>query len=168
MKKKKRAGGFGRRWGRAKLVVFDCDGVFTDNFVYVDQNGNEMCRFFRSDGIGLEKLRVFGVRFLVLSKETNPIISVRMKKLKTEVYQGVDNKLRLLKKIITKLKIDRKNVVYVGNDTNDVECLGFVGMPVAVRDAFPEAVAAAGYRTKAAGGCGAVREVCDLIEHARL
>ena len=75
-----------------RLVAFDFDGVFTDNTVSVDQNGIESVRCWRSDGIGLERLHSIGINTIIISTETNPVVSARAKKLKITCIQGVQDK----------------------------------------------------------------------------
>jgi 3-deoxy-D-manno-octulosonate 8-phosphate phosphatase (KDO 8-P phosphatase) len=152
---------------RVKLVVFDFDGVFTDNTVYVAQDGVEMVRCWRGDGLGLAKLRQAGIDAVILSTETNPVVSARARKLAVECVQGCVNKLAKLRTIAADACIRLEDVAFVGNDINDLACLEAVGVPIVVRDAHPDVIRPGWYRTKAAGGRGAVREVCDLIAAAQ-
>lgn len=149
------------------LVVFDFDGVFTDNRVIVSQDGKESIICSRSDGLGLELLRNIGVESFILSTETNPVVKYRAKKLKIRCYSGCKDKLQLLKKIIIKRKIDPSCVAYVGNDINDLSCLKFVGIPVAVADAYMEVKKASKIVMKKKGGDGTVREFCQLLYDAK-
>ena len=149
---------------RIRLVVFDFDGVFTDNFVWVDQRGRESLRFSRADGLGIEMLRKLRVDVRVLSTETNPIVSARCRKLKLVCTQGVADKERSLLRILKKKKLTLEQTAFVGNDINDRSCLKRVGLPIVVRDAHPDVVRLACYRTARKGGNGAVREVCDLFD----
>ncbi|HHH39527.1 MAG TPA: 3-deoxy-D-manno-octulosonate 8-phosphate phosphatase [Sedimenticola sp.] len=147
-----------------RLVVFDFDGVFTDNMVYVLQDGSEAVRCSRLDGLGLEKLRRLGVEYTILSTETNPVVSARAAKLKTDCIQGCGDKPAALAALARERGIPLSAVAFVGNDINDLECLRRVGLPIVVRDAHPDVLPLARYRTLRKGGEGAVREVCDLFE----
>lgn len=145
------------------LVVFDFDGVFTDNTVWTNQAGEEMVRCFRSDGLGLSRLQAVGVKVLVLSTETNPVVAARCAKLKLPVRQGLADKAQALREVMAAEQLAPTAVAYVGNDTNDLECLRSVGVSIVVADAYSEAVTVASFQTSRAGGFGAVREVCDWI-----
>jgi len=145
------------------LVVLDFDGVMTDNRVWVDQEGNEMVAASRGDGAGIAMLRKAGVNVLVLSTEINPVVAARCKKLKLPVIQGVNNKFTQLKALLEKHDIDSRNVVYLGNDLNDVPCFPLVGCAVVVADAELAAKRQADLVLTRRGGYGAVRELCDLI-----
>lgn len=146
-----------------KLVIFDFDGVFTDNAVYVDEFGHEQVKCSRSDGIGLQKLRTLNVEMLVLSTEKNPVVSARCQKLKLECIQGCSDKAIEFRDLVKRRGINPMDVAYVGNDINDLEIMTLVGHPIAVCDAYPEVLSIAKHITEKKGGCGAVREVCEII-----
>ena len=146
-----------------QMVVFDFDGVFTDNRVLVMQDGTEGVFCSRADGFGLAALRSAGVQSLVISKEVNPVVGERCKKLRIPCIQGCDNKQEVLTREIRQLGISLERVAYVGNDVNDIECLEIVGLPVCVADAWPPVKEFSKIVTKAKGGYGAVREFCDFI-----
>lgn len=149
-----------------RLIVFDFDGVFTDNMVYVSQDGSEAVRCSRSDGIGLRKLERAGIQKVVISTETNPVVSLRCRKLGIRCVQGCEDKRLALETIIQELGLVLEQVAFVGNDVNDLSCLTSVGLPIVVQDAHSDVIPSARYRTKAFGGSGAVREICDLFERA--
>jgi 3-deoxy-D-manno-octulosonate 8-phosphate phosphatase (KDO 8-P phosphatase) len=152
-----------------RLVVFDFDGVFTDNHVYVSQDGTEQVRCWRGDGLGLRELERLGIHTAIISTETNPVVTARSRKLKIECTQGCDDKLAALDELRARLGLERAQVAFVGNDVNDRACLEAVGLPIVVNDAHEDVIGLARYRTQALGGRGAVREVCDLVArvHAR-
>jgi N-acylneuraminate cytidylyltransferase len=148
------------------MVVFDFDGVFTDNKVYVDQDGAEAVVCDRGDGMGIALLRERGVRAMVLSTEVNPIVSARCRKLKLPTQQGLEDKARALAGVARENGLDLNRVVYVGNDINDLACMKLAGFAVAVADAHPSVLDVADLVLTRTGGHGAVREICDLIlEH---
>jgi YrbI family 3-deoxy-D-manno-octulosonate 8-phosphate phosphatase len=149
---------------RIRLVAFDFDGVFTDNMVYVFENGTEAVRCFRSDGIGLQKLKRAGIKTVIISTEANPVVSARARKLKMECIQNCGDKRAALEGIAANMDITLDEVAFVGNDINDLPCLGCVALPMVVKDAHPDVVPVARYQTKTPGGYGAVREICDLFE----
>ncbi len=144
-------------------VVFDFDGVFTNNKVYLDQNGKETVVCDRRDGLGLEMMRRANVPMMILSKERNPVVAARGEKLKINVEAGCDDKAAFLKTFLEGKDIDPATVVYMGNDLNDVEAMGFVGYSAAPGDAHPAAKSAADVVFPETGGNGAVRALCQLI-----
>jgi 3-deoxy-D-manno-octulosonate 8-phosphate phosphatase (KDO 8-P phosphatase) len=151
---------------QVQLVVFDFDGVFTDNMVYVFEDGTEAVRCFRSDGIGLAKLKKLGIETVIISTESNPVVSARARKLKTRCFQNCEDKRKTLEILAQEIDISMKKVAFVGNDINDSSCLTCVGLPIVVQDAHPDVIPIAAYRTQNRGGHGAVREICDLFERA--
>jgi 3-deoxy-D-manno-octulosonate 8-phosphate phosphatase (KDO 8-P phosphatase) len=152
---------------RVRLAVFDFDGVFTDNRVWVDEDGTERLAFSRSDGLGLRRLEEVGVKPLIVSMERNPIVSARALKLRVDCLQGVDDKLGIVMEIADGLGISMAYTAYVGNDINDAHCLRTVGLPVVPADAWPEVVPLAKWVLSRGGGRGCVREFCDAVWEAQ-
>ena len=150
-----------------QAIVFDFDGVFTDNRVYVSETGQEFVACDRGDGMGITMLKGAGVRMMILSKEKNPVVSARGTKLGLEVIQGCDDKLPALKSWITQHVIDAKHCVYIGNDINDKECLMHVDLAVIPHDAHDSVRKIGAWRLKASGGRGAIRELADGILGSR-
>ncbi|MGO8676698.1 MAG: cytidylyltransferase domain-containing protein [Limisphaerales bacterium] len=148
-----------------RLLVLDFDGVMTDNRVLVQQDGTEAVLCNRSDGLGLEMLKARRIEAVVISKEKNPVVGARCRKLGLLCAQGCDAKLAALRQLAQQRSLTPDQIAYVGNDLNDLECLRWVGWPIAVGDAMPEVRAVAKWITSRAGGYGAVREVCDLLLH---
>jgi YrbI family 3-deoxy-D-manno-octulosonate 8-phosphate phosphatase len=149
---------------RVRLAVFDFDGVFTDNRVWVNERGEEALAFSRSDGLGLRRLDEVGVRYLIVSMERNSIVGARAQKLNADCVQGVDDKLALLRE---RAGSSLEDVAYLGNDINDAECLRAVGLPVVPADAWPEVKPLARWVLSRAGGAGCVREFCDAVWEAQ-
>jgi YrbI family 3-deoxy-D-manno-octulosonate 8-phosphate phosphatase len=146
-----------------RLAVFDFDGVFTDNHVWVDGDGAESVRCSRADGLGLRRLAEVGVEALVVSMEIAPVVRARALKLGIECRQGIEDKLPLLMEEAAARGIGLDDVAYVGNDVNDVACLEAVGLPVVPADAWPEARDHARWVLTRSGGEGCVREFCDGV-----
>ena len=156
-----------RQFADVQFVVFDFDGVFTDNRVWTSETGVESVAGSRSDGFGLRRLDEIGVPYVIVSTETNPVVAVRAAKLGIDCVQGVDDKLAVVRAEAAVLGISLAEVAYVGNDINDAACLGAVGLPVVPADAWPEVVPLARLVLSRAGGHGCVRELCDAIWSAR-
>ncbi len=146
-----------------KAIVFDFDGVFTDNKVITDQNGLEYVNCDRSDGMGVAAARKAGIKMLILSKEQNPVTARRAEKMQIEVLHGIDEKEQVLSSWLTKNDLKWSEIYYVGNDINDIECLEKSGFGVVVADAYPDAKRVADLILSKNGGNGAVRELIDLI-----
>jgi YrbI family 3-deoxy-D-manno-octulosonate 8-phosphate phosphatase len=147
-------------------IVTDFDGVHTDDSVFVTQDGSEGVMVSREDGMGVSLARRAGIRFLILSTETNPVVSARAAKLKVPVLQGQGDKAAALREWMAAEGLDPTRVAYLGNDVNDLGCLGLVGWPVAVANAHPDVRSAARLQLRRRGGAGAVRELCELVVEA--
>jgi len=145
------------------LVVFDFDGVMTDDRVWVDQEGHEAVAANRRDGMGIAALHKAGIPMVVLSTEPNPVVSARCRKLELPVIQGLSDKSAALHLLLQERQLDPSHVVYLGNDVNDLPCFHLVGCSVVVADAHPDVIVHADIVLSHPGGRGAVRELCDRI-----
>jgi len=146
-----------------EAIVMDFDGVFTDNRVIVMQDGTEAVICDRSDGWGISRLRELGIPMVVISTEANPVVDARCRKLGLECIHGVSDKREVLEQWLRKRSISAENVVYVGNDVNDLQCMRLVGCAVAPDDAHPDIRRVAHIVLQSSGGRGALRELAELI-----
>lgn len=150
-----------------RLVVLDFDGVLTDNRVWVTESGEEAVVADRGDGLGLAMLRAAGIEVVVISKEQNPVVAARCRKLTLDFYQGIDDKKTLLTRLLAERDVPPASVIFVGNDINDLDSMAVAGCSVAPADAHPAVLEQAGIVLSRPGGRGAVRELCDLILASR-
>lgn len=144
-------------------VIFDFDGIHTDDSVYVSQDGTESVKVLRKDGLGIANLRASNRHILILSSEVNPVVSKRAEKLQVECRQGIKDKGAEVRAWLTEHHLEREAVVYVGNDINDLPAMREVRWPIAVADAHYQVLPHVCYVTSHKGGEGAVREICDLL-----
>ncbi len=150
---------------KVELIVCDFDGVITDNRVWTDEDSRESVAAYRSDSIRIKELSGMGIEVIILSSEPNAVVAARAQKMGVEAIHGVgiQEKGRALREILARKNIKAGNVVYVGNDLNDLPCFEIAGWSVAVADAYPEVIRAADHVLAKAGGHGALRELCDLV-----
>lgn len=149
---------------KVKLLVMDFDGVLTDDRVYVNEEGIEMVAASRADGMGLERLRkMTDIDAVVISKEKNPVVTVRCSKMDIPVIQNVADKQSVLLSYLEDRKLKAGEVVYIGNDLNDLPCFPVVGFAAAPSDAVREVKRQADLVLDKKGGKGAVRELADLL-----
>jgi YrbI family 3-deoxy-D-manno-octulosonate 8-phosphate phosphatase len=149
-----------------RFVAFDFDGVFTDDAVYVAQDGTELVRCWRGDGLGLRKLERLGIGLAILSTEVNPVVGLRATKMRIRCLQGLENKRSSLDALAAESGLTLDQFAFVGNDINDLVCFTGVGLPIGVRNAHADVRGCVRYLTDTPGGYGAVREICDLFERA--
>jgi len=145
------------------LIVFDFDGVMTDNTTVVTETGDEAVQVHRGDGMGIGRLRDAGFRMAVLSTERHPVVAARCEKLGLPYVQGLSDKAAELRALLEREDVAPAQAAFVGNDVNDVACLEMVGLPVAVADAETPALAAASLVLDRPGGHGAVRAFAELV-----
>ena len=147
-----------------KLVIFDVDGVLTDGGLYFSDDGRELKKFNSKDGLGLSWLAQSDITVAIITGRTSQIVAERMRGLNiNHVYQGRMNKLETYHNLLEALDLDHSQAAYVGDDTIDVTIMQECGFPIAVADAHYSAKNVAKWVTEKNGGCGAAREVCDLI-----
>ena len=145
------------------LFVYDFDGVMTDNKVYLDQNGNEIVRVNRADGQGVSEIKKLGFQQIIISTETNPVVSTRAGKLGILCLQGIDDKKAALIDFCKNNIINLMNVAYIGNDINDLEAMKLVGMTFCPADAHEVIKTISDCVLKTKGGNGVIRELLDFI-----
>ena len=146
-----------------KLLVYDFDGVMTDNKVYVDQHGNEMVQVSRADGLGISEIRKLGIQQMILSTEINPVVGARAKKLDLFCLQGVVTKAQALTEYCNVHQISLSDVAYVGNDINDLEVMKLVGTTFCPADAYSSIKEISQFILSSKGGNGVSREILDLL-----
>lgn len=146
-----------------RLVVYDFDGVMTDNRVSVDQDGRESVRANRSDGLGVGMIRDLGLEQVILSTEANPVVKARADKIGLEAIHGIRDKGSALIELAEKRSISVADILFVGNDVNDADAMGLAGFKVAPADAHPSILALADCITQTPGGHGVIRELADLL-----
>ena len=149
---------------KVKCLISDVDGVMTNGILYIDNHGNELKGFQVLDGMGLKLLMAAGIEVAVITTSQNAVIDHRMQQLGIQhYYKGQVNKESAFQQLKEKLNLENEQFAYVGDDLPDGPIMRQVGLSVAVANAVKEIKEFAHYQTKQQGGCGAVREVCDLI-----
>jgi len=143
-------------------LIMDFDGVFTDDTVYVDQEGRESVCCSRSDGYGIDLLKEkTEIQAIILSRESNPVVSARAGKLNIEVFQSVMRKDIAMETLINERNLNPDAIMYIGNDLNDLMVLPFVGYFVCPADAHPQVRRQADLVLEHPGGRGAIRELIE-------
>ena len=150
-----------------KLMVYDFDGVMTNNKVYVSQNGSETVQVNRADGLGVSEIKKLGIEQIIISTEKNPVVTTRAKKLDIYCLQGIENKKAALIDYCRENNFDLQNVAYVGNDINDKEVMGIAGTTYCPSDAHDNIKFISNYVLKTKGGQGVIRELLDLIANKK-
>ncbi|PIE55110.1 MAG: HAD family hydrolase [Dethiosulfovibrio peptidovorans] len=147
-----------------ELLALDVDGTLTDGAIYLSGDGREMKRYDVKDGTALVTFRKRGGVVAFISGRTSASTVARAAELEVQhLYNGTKDKLGDLMALAQSLGFSPDQVVYVGDDVNDIECLRWAGMGVVVADGVDEAKAAADWVTRCPGGRGALREVVDRL-----
>jgi len=146
-------------------IFYDFDGVFTNNKVIMTEDGKESVIVSRADGMAVSKIKEMGITQLILSTEKNKVVELRAKKIGIDFFNGIDNKKEFLKNYCNKNNISLKNIIYIGNDLNDLETMKITGHPVCPKDAYSEIKDISKLILAVNGGEGIIRE---LIKYLRV
>jgi len=146
-----------------EAMVFDFDGVLTNNLVYVDQNGVESVLCSRADGLAFDVLRKLKKPVFILSTEKSPVVGERAKKLKIPVIQGVENKEVAIKDLVKFHGFNLANILYVGNDVNDYNAMKLCKYAVCPSDSHKKIKSICSTILECKGGNGVVRELLEDV-----
>jgi len=146
------------------LIIYDFDGVMTDNRALLMENGQEAVFVNRSDGLAVAAIKKIGIAQLIISTEKNLLVKVRAKKLGIPVMNSIDDKKYAVEQYLKKKDINKNNVIFVGNDINDKTAMEYVGWPIAPADAHGEVKNIAKLILSSKGGYGVVRELLDRLK----
>ncbi len=160
---------FIRRLSGIRLLSLDTDGVLTDGGLYYTDAGDELRKFNVKDGLGMRRVEATGITLAIITASASPAIAFRASHLGIEhVYLETRDKLATLIELCDGLGVGLDQVAHMGDDLNDLPVFAEIGLAIAVADAMPDVLKAAGYVTEKNGGDGAVREICDLLVAAHL
>ncbi len=149
---------------KIKLFAMDVDGVLTDAGAYYSEDGIELKKFNIRDGMGMVLLRKAGYKVAIVTTENTKIVEKRSERLQVDdLHQGVFKKTDAIEKLLQKYSLTWEEIAFIGDDINDIPVLKKVGFAAAPANATALNKKIADYVTKADGGHGAVREVCDLM-----
>jgi len=156
------------RAAQVRLAVFDVDGTLTDGRLWYGEDGRETKVFHVHDGLGLKRLQAYGVQVALITARISHPVALRAEELDiSHVYQGQGDKRACLAELLDALQLQSAQVAYVGDDLPELAPMRMAGLAVAVANAHPWITEQAHWQTRAPGGEGAAREVCDLILHAQ-
>ncbi len=147
-----------------RLLALDVDGTLTDGGIYLDGNGGEFKKFHAQDGYGLRQLMESGVEVALISGRYSAATDARARALGIRrCVNGIEEKLPCLREIAAELKIGPEAVAFAGDDVQDIPCIKWARLGIAVANAHPQVWAAADWVTPRSGGAGAVRDAADYI-----
>jgi len=153
---------------KIKLVGFDVDGVLTNGGLFFGDDGQEYKAFNSRDGHGFKMLHTNGIQTAIITGRTSKVVEYRASNLGIDIiYQGQHDKADALNKMLDKTGFELEEVAYVGDDVVDIPVLSQVGLAIAVNDAHPLVTANCHWQTPSAGGCGAGRDVCEMLLEAQ-
>ena len=148
-----------------KLLIMDVDGTLTNGQINIGQNGEVFKSFYCRDGLAIIKAAKAGIQPVILTSRISNIVKERAKELGIDiVLQGAQNeKKKILISYLKELEVECKDIAYIGDDINDLECMKICGIVGCPADAVDEVKAISDFISIKNGGYGAVREFIDWI-----
>ena len=151
-----------------QALVLDVDGILSDGFVTLTNSGDEIKSFDIRDGLGMKLVQQAGMKVIIITGRKSQIVEKRMSDLGVDLlFQGREDKGVALREACTQLDILPEDCVYMGDDWPDLSAFALAGMKITVPNGHVELRRRADLVTVAHGGRGAVREVCDMLLHAK-
>ncbi len=154
-------------WKKIHTIIFDFDGVFTNNKVIINEKGEESVLCDRSDGLAIELLNNlkkesgWNLELLILTRERNKVVTKRAEKLKIKCFHGIEDKLEFIKKFLVDRSLKNDGLIYLGNDINDIESMLFSGYSVSPSDANQSVLNISDLIINKKGGDGFIREFVE-------
>jgi len=149
---------------KTKLILIDFDGVLTDGYIYLSNDFSSLRKFNVKDGLGIKLLNKASIKVGCITGSSSEIVKKRCKNLNIEIVElGVEDKAKALMKITKNLKIERENILFLGDDVNDLPVLKYVNLFIVPNDAHAACKKKASYISKFNGGNGFIREIADLV-----
>lgn len=147
---------------KIKIIFMDVDGTLTDGKIHISENGELFKSFNIKDGMAVTLMKKNGIVPAIITGRASKIVALRCKDLGIdEVYQGVENKMEVLSKVLEKYHLVEKEALYFGDDVNDICCMETCGLSACPADAAHEVKKIASYVCKKNGGEGALRELWE-------
>ncbi len=147
-----------------KIIFSDFDGVLTDNKVYLNEEGLESVLLNRSDGLAVQILKKNNIKILVVSTESNIVVSKRCKKIMVECHQGIENKEIFIKDYLSNQNLNKENCIYIGNDLNDYSAMNIFENTFCPSDSHKLIKSIAKKTLECKGGDGVLMEIIENID----
>lgn len=147
-----------------RLLVLDVDGVLTDGSLFLGDAGEQYKAFHSRDGHGIRMAQQGGLEVAILTGRDSQVVVHRMRDLGVRhLVQGRRDKGEALYELLNRAGFAPEHSAFVGDDVVDLPAMRRVALGIAVADAHPLVLEHADWHTRAAGGHGAVREVCETL-----
>ncbi|MBO5672112.1 MAG: HAD-IIIA family hydrolase [Alistipes sp.] len=157
-------GNFKEDIARVKAFVFDVDGVMTDGGIIPTPDGDFIRRYYAKDGYAMAYAIREGYKICVISGGRGEMLRRRLEMLGVErMYLNCMDKITAIKEFMSDNGLAAEEVIYMGDDIPDLECMRLVGIPVCPADAWMEVIEASRYVSEYNGGYGAVRDIVEQV-----
>lgn len=150
---------------KIKLFVMDVDGTLTDGKIYMSSHGEWIKAFNIKDGYAIKEiLPQMNIVPAIITGRQSEIVERRAKELGViELYQGVSDKLSVIRKVAEENDIKKEEIAYIGDDLNDLPAIEYCGISACPNDAVDVIKKKVDYVCGTNAGDGAVREFVDKL-----
>lgn len=152
-----------KKYRQIKLIIYDFDGVMTNNKFILNSNGEESVTLNRSDGLAISLFKKIGIKQIILSTEKNKIVKIRAQKVGIECFYGIENKKNFLINFVKINKLNFNDICYIGNDLNDLEVMLLCKFTFCPLDAIKKIKTISNKTLTSRGGEGVIRELFDYL-----
>jgi len=157
-----------KKFKHIQLLLLDVDGVLTDGSIIYNDDGSETKIFDAKDGFGLRLVMQAGVKVGIVTGRSSRALGRRCQNLGIPyLFDSVEDKAGILDEIVTQTGVKADRAAFVGDDLPDLPLMKRTGLSIAVADAHEIVRQTADWTTRAPGGRGAVREVCEALLKAQ-
>ncbi len=147
-----------------KTFVFDIDGVLTDGNVLLMQDGTMLRQMSVRDGYALQLAIKKNYDVIVISGSFSAEAQIRLERLGVrKTFMRIDNKLEKLKELIDEHRLNKEEILYMGDDIPDYEVMQYCGLAACPADAAAEIKSISKYISPLKGGQGCVRDVIEKV-----
>ena len=146
-----------------KIIFYDFDGVMTDNRALFSEDGKESVFVNRSDGLAISYFKKMNIKQIIISSESNSVVTKRAEKLKIKSFQGIENKLDTIKSLIKKNKVQLSEVFFIGNDLNDLEVINFLPNSFCPKDSNKRVLDSSAIVLNKKGGNGVIMAFYEYL-----
>jgi 3-deoxy-D-manno-octulosonate 8-phosphate phosphatase (KDO 8-P phosphatase) len=151
-----------------QLLLLDVDGVLTDGSIIYDDDGRETKTFNSKDGFGIKLAMRAGIKVGIVTGRSSQALHHRCNNLGIKLlFDGVEDKAGMLAEIVSQSGVNAEHTAFMGDDLPDLPLMKLTGLSIAVADAHEIVRQSADWTTRAPGGRGAVREVCEALLKSR-
>lgn len=153
---------------KVRVLIFDVDGVFTDHKMLVMDDGKFLRTMSTRDGYAIKRAVEAGLEMAVITGGTSVGVEKRFQSLGVDIiHSGILEKKAVFQSLLDEEGWAAEEVLYIGDDIPDIDCIRLAGVGACPRDAVREVKAVSDFISPKNGGDDCVRDLIERILAAR-